>query len=1011
MSFQFPSFRPAVVALPFLGSVAVAAPVKFNRDVRPMLSDTCFHCHGFDKSSRKGGLRLDLAEESQKPAKSGAIPIVPGKPEESEVMKRILSTDKDEIMPPPEAHKVLKPEQVEIFRRWIAEGAVYEPHWAYTPLEQPSVPEPTAKDSAAVDAYIAAGLKEQGLSMSAPADRATLLRRVTLDLTGLPPSPEEVAAFVADQSPEAFAKVVDRLLASPHFGERWAVWWLDLARFSDTVGYHGDQNNRSFPYRDYVVAAFNANKSFADFTREQLAGDLMPNATPEQLTATGFNRLNMMTREGGAQPGEYLAKYGAERTRTVSNAFLGSTFGCAECHDHKFDPISAKDFYSLQAFFADVKQWGVYGDYHYTPNPDLKGFNNDSPFPPEIEVANPYLQQRMAKLDQEMAAVAKAVLQATPPLAQAYADWKSDGTRLGWESKGAVLTSNKVVPTKERGKKPVEPSGFKPVLKAGDVVEYAETKADDTVLEFTPERGRVAAIRLEALLGADGKSIFRGGQLTGNVNLQVKQDGKPLTIFHAQASDWQPSYVGGQDVIGVQGGWKIGHGEKNHSAVYVLERPITLRPDETLQIELPGNMLAAFRVSLAAMVPQEAGVLSTWQEDSPIVFFTSTLADKPTLKRLQQLQREYLQCRGGKAWTMVTEAVAKPLPVRVLPRGNWMDTTGPEVEPAVPHFLPGHPEAGKRRLNRLDLADWLLSKANPLTARATVNRVWKQLFGAGLSANLDDLGFQGDTPSHPELLDWLAAGFRDGGWDFKALVRRVVLSQAYQQSSSLRSDVLQKDPNNRWLASQNPRRLDAEFVRDNALTIAGLLQPDLGGPSVRPYQPADYYAAIQFPNRDYAAETDSRQWRRGLYMHWQRTFLHPMLANFDAPMRDECLANRVYSNTPQQALTLLNDPTFAEAALTFAERVLHAPGNEVPSRLTAAFQLALGRAPREKEVTTLSAFYKTQLEHYTANPEDAKKLVSASLHKPDAALPTAELAAWTATCRVVLNLHETITRY
>src|SRR4030095_4470217 len=383
---------------------ATAGTVEFNRDIRPIMSDTCFFCHGPDKAKRKGGLRLDIREAALE-ERDGVRAIVPGKPEESDAIERLFSTDPEELMPPPDSNKKLTPEQKEIFKRWVAEGAVYQPHWAYITPQRPAVPAIQEKNYPVenpIDAFISTRLLEKKITPASEADRRTLLRRLSLDLTGLPPTSAEVDAFLADIAPDAYSRQVERLLASPHYGERMAVPWLDVVRFSDTVGYHGDQNQRIFPYRDYVIDAFNRNLPFDQFTREQLAGDLLPNPTPEQLVATGFNRLNMMTREGGAQPKEYLAKYAADRVRTGSGAWLGSTMACCECHDHKFDPFSSKDFYQLSAFFADVKQWGVYSDYGYTPNPDLKGWSNEHPFPPEIQVPSPYLQARKAQLEEQL---------------------------------------------------------------------------------------------------------------------------------------------------------------------------------------------------------------------------------------------------------------------------------------------------------------------------------------------------------------------------------------------------------------------------------------------------------------------------------------------------------------------------------------------------------------------------------------------------------------------------------
>ncbi|MDB5295882.1 MAG: Protein of unknown function (DUF1553)/Protein of unknown function (DUF1549)/Planctomycete, partial [Phycisphaerales bacterium] len=432
-----PHRPPTLAAVLSLALGAFACPVwgadekvVYNRDVRPILSDNCFHCHGNDKNHIKGKLLLNDRDAAIKKKA-----IVPGKPGESEAIARILSDDPEEVMPPPDSHKTLTPNQKDVLKRWVAQGAGYQPHWAYVPLARPAVP--AVKDAAwgrnPIDAFVRANLEAKSLAPSADADKRTLLRRLSLDLVGLPPTPAEVDAFLADPRPDAYERQVERLLASPHYGERMAVPWLDAVRFADTVGFHGDQNQNVFPYRDYVIAAFNANKRFDDFTREQIAGDLLPNATTEQLVASGFNRLNMMTREGGAQAKEYVAKYQADRVRTVSMAWLGSTFGCAECHDHKFDPISTKDFYSLSAYFADVRQWGVYADYGYTPNPDLKGYNNDYPFPPEIQVDSPYLRDRQARLGQkladEMAAAARRLRMDASGAAdrtKAYGAWRAE---------------------------------------------------------------------------------------------------------------------------------------------------------------------------------------------------------------------------------------------------------------------------------------------------------------------------------------------------------------------------------------------------------------------------------------------------------------------------------------------------------------------------------------------------------------------------------------------------------
>lgn len=1002
-------------------AASAAEPVRFNRDIRPILSDTCFHCHGFDAKTREADLRLDLREEALKETEDGLVPIVPGDPDKSEIILRIF--DEEDPMPPEKAHKPFTPEQKELFRRWVAEGAVYEPHWAYAPLVRPASPEGHEKENP-VDAFIRAKLAEKGLDLSPPAPDHVLRRRLSLDLTGLPLSRSQISNLKSQIEP---------LLASPHFGERMAVWWLDIARYADTVGFHGDQNQRIFPYRDYVIDAFTTNKPFDVFTREQLAGDLLPGASTEQLVATGYNRLNMMTREGGAQPKEYLAKYGAERVRSVAAAWFGSTFGCAECHDHKFDPISSRDFYELQAFFADVKQWGVYANYGYTPEPELEGVNNDSPFPPEIEVENPWLKNRHAEAVEALAnhlADTAAKLAADPKAMAAQAKWE--------ESIAAFLKKH---PTGWS----VVPSAIAVVLKNGKpdekqrAVFTGAAVAPPKILEKGEElqvsmksEGPVASVRIEvAREGSDAKQLGRSLTLA----LEARSsDGKARNVgFRAgEATAKRPVYQGGSEIPGLGGEWRLPRAIEDGGTLvsaWTLSDPSAIEAggeftakiggDNTLPVVISLSPLASFD-PLATASPETLAALtkapSARDEDerrlATTAFLLSTAHDRAAWERAHQLAAAERALFDGRTWTMVTQPAAKPLDIRVLPRGNWQDETGPVVLPATPSFLPGRLESSPdKRLTRLDLANWIASDANPVTARAVMNRLWAMFFGTGLSAVVDDLGSQGELPSHPELLDWLAVEFRESGWDLKHMVRLIVTSETYRQSSAFQKKALAIDPANRLLASQNPRRLEAEFVRDNALAIAGLLQLDeIGGPSVKPYQPAGYYEALQFPNRDYVADTDARQWRRGLYTHWQRTFLHPMMANFDAPARDECAAARTNSNTPQQALTLLNDPAFVEAARVFAARLLGEEAADDKARLSAAFLLAMNREPKEKEVAALSGFLTKQRSHYASAKEDAAKLLAVGL-APKAELDPVEHAAWTQVARVLLNAQETITRY
>ena len=1038
--FPYKSRPGAIVAL-VLASVSFPAsgaglndPLSYNRDIRPILSDNCFACHGPDKNKRKGKLRLDDRDSAlQKEA------FVPRKPEQSELVKRIFSADPKQLMPPPESNKRLTNEQKQVLRRWIEEGARYEPHWAYITPQRPRLPAVSESGWARnpVDAFILRTLEDRKLGHAPEADRRTLLRRLSLDLTGLPPTPSEVRAFLEDKSADAYEKQVDRLLASPHYGERMAVPWLDAVRFADTVGFHGDQNQNVFPYRDYVIDAFNHNKPFDQFTIEQIAGDLLPHPTTEKLVATCFNRLTMMTREGGAQPKEYLAKYMADRVRTIGSAWLGSTLNCCECHDHKYDPFTARDFYSLGAFFADIKQWGVYMDYGYTPNPDLKGWSNDHPFPPEIVVDSPYLQRRrerlMRQIDQVVAGSAAGARQNAEGEAK-FDDWKR-------EVAGFLKSHDDLWAT-------VQPVGLSegrpdhgPVMAEDGAVLFPRTErmtqsrrsAAGDRIEFALPAGKVAAIRLQLLPSETHHgSILRDGGAGETVQITVwhkSTSGDPhrVAFYYADADLKDDRYSNGYPILGVADAWKTA-AEYSHStqtAVYVLREPLHAAEGDRLVISFNRNSPGCVRVAESPIAPLNpidptlpdslrhalSGLDHSPADESllRLTYLLSTEWDADALTEVRRLHRQVLECRDGKSPVMVTMAVA-PYVTRVLRRGNWQDESGPVVPPAVPHFLP-QPTRGKERLTRLDLAQWLVSPENPLTARVLVNRLWKQFFGSGLCNTVEDLGAQGEWPLHPELLDWLAVEFRESGWDVKHMVRLMVTSAAYRQDSDLPPVLREIDPNDRLLAAQAPRRVEAEFVRDNALFAAGLLNLDLGGPSVKPYQPAGYYANIQFPDRDYIPDRDERQWRRGVYMHWQRTFLHPMLANFDAPSREDGICTRNISNTPQQALTLLNDPTFVEAARALAAHVLAGHLSDDAGRFDFVYERTLCRVPNDAERRSLEAFLATQRDYYKAHVDDARKLIHVGIAPAPTGENEAELAAWTSVCRVVLNLHETITRY
>ena len=1016
--------------------------VSFNAHIRPIFSNTCFACHGFDEKTREAGLRLDTPEGGYAKLKeSEGHAIVPGKPDQSVIIQRIFSTDAEDVMPPKDFHKDLTGHQKSLIREWVRQGAKYEEHWAFTPAVRPAVPALTAHAAEVanpIDAFILANLETEKIAPSPLADKATLLRRLSLDLTGLPPEPGELDAFLADAGADAYAKQVDRLLASPHYGERMAVPWLDIVRFADTVGYHGDQNMRVFPYRDYVIDAFNKNKPFDQFTTEQLAGDLLPDATDEQRIATGFLRLNLITREGGAQVQEYLAKSMGDRVRSVGAAWLGLTTGCAECHDHKFDPIKAKDFYSLGAFFADVRQWGVYADYPYTPNKDIPGFQNDYPFPPEIQAKNASVGRRLGEL--RAAAVDLLAPAATAGKDDAALRVWSEGLAPylaaqpdGWSTLAPATVSAKSTPHE------ILPD--QTVLFTGPV-----TKDESLTIDFPLPEIPIRAIRLEVL--PDAKNAGKvGRQADGKFSVTptfaVVSNGTaaPLKVAWRQADRRTPhQYSNGDSSSLLEEEWRSAPAvweeprdgaSLPHHALYHLAETLPATVGSVLRVTLasadigkvrfsvtpfgdavPGEK-SAIRLELAAAFQAPAARSEAQHRELAAAFIQSTTPDASLPEAYRKLRDLVIACRSGYAHSVVAQAVdAEKIPVtHLLPRGAWMNP-GEVVLPAVPGFLP---HASVRndgtRLNRLDLAKWLTDKENPLVSRQFTNRLWKQFFGKGLSMVLDDLGNQGEWPSHPQLLDWLAVEFRESGWDVKHMVRLIVTSRTYRQVSASRAELAELDPANRWLAEQSARRLDAEFVRDNALAVSGLLGNAVGGPSSKPYQPGGYWVNLNFPERDYQASTGTEQHRRGLYMHWQRTFMHPMLAGFDAPSREECTADRFQSNSPQQALTLLNDPSFVEAARGFALRVLREQPGTDEERIRYAIKLALSREAKPAEPASLMAFLTTQREFYRDKPEDAKAFLKTGFSDPGAGHDPAELAAWAQLGRVILNLHESITRY
>ena len=1003
------------------GAVLAASPgggkkVDFNRDIRPILSDNCFSCHGPDKAQRKADLRLDT-RDGLLSGHDDVRNVVPGNPDESELYQRVIAADPDERMPDPKSNKSLSPEQIATIKTWIEQGAEYQGHWSYLKPARPEVPAVADPRFARnpVDHFILARIQEAGLRPSPEADRVTLIRRLSFDLTGLPPSRAEVAAFLADPSPDAYEKQVDRLLASPHYGERMAIYWLDLVRYADSIGYHSDNTMQVWPYRDYVIRSFNQDLPFDRFTVEQLAGDLLPDAGLAQKVASGYNRLLQTTEEGGAQAKEYEAKYAADRVRNVSTVWLGATMGCCQCHDHKFDPFTTKDFYALAAFFADVQEAAV-------------GKREPGMLVPDDRQA-----AELRRLDDALAAQAKRLDAGSPELAAAQTQWEAD-TRSHTVSWDVLDPEGFQVSGESHLRK--EPDGvLRDFGKAGAKETYTLTVRSDA--------RKLTGFRLEVFddpeLPSGGPGIAPNGNfvLTGfkvSAAPAAPADAKPAPVKLREAvADYSQDGFAVERAIDDDSatGWAISPAfGKPHTAVFEAAEPVggdggtQLTFTLEFQSPFPQHQIGKFRLA-ATTTPaptslwlppavRDALAVAPERRDAAQAATVASYfrATAPALRRIRDeiagLQRQKDEFVKTVPTSLVTTA-GPPRTTRVLPRGNWMDESGPVVSPAVPQFLPPARPPGEPA-TRLDLARWIASRDNPMTARVFVNRLWKLQFGQGLSRSLEDLGSQGEWPTHPELLDWLAVEFMDSGWDVKRLVRLLATSATYRQTSLVTPELRERDPFNRRYARQSRFRLDAELVRDHALVVAGLLVDQLGGPSVKPYQPAGYWDQLNFPTRTYEADKGPNQYRRGLYTHWQRSFLHPSLQAFDAPTREECTAERTRANIPQQALVLLNDPTYVEAARAFAERAIREGGPTPRERVAWAFELATSRRPEDREVLVLAGLLDQHVTHFNSDPDAARKLLAVGQRPIPGDLNAPELAAWTSVARVLLNLHEGVTR-
>jgi Protein of unknown function (DUF1553)/Protein of unknown function (DUF1549)/Concanavalin A-like lectin/glucanases superfamily/Planctomycete cytochrome C len=1038
-----------VTVLALTPAGARGGDVRFNRDVRPILAENCFPCHGPDSAARKADLRLDRRDDALQ-----AEVFVPGKPDESELVARIFAADAGKVMPPPKSRKKLTAAQRETLKRWIAAGAEYEPHWSLIAPTRPDLP--AVKDPMwvrnPIDAFVDAKRQAVGLTPAPEADRRTLARRASFDLTGLPPEPADVEAFVNDPAPDAYEKYVDRVLASPAWGEHRGRYWLDAARYADTHGIHFDNFREMWSYRDWVIGAFNRNLPFDRFTVEQLAGDLLPGRTLEQQVASGFNRCNITTNEGGVIPEEYLVLYTRDRTETTAQVFMGLTAGCAVCHDHKFDPLSQKEFYSLAAFFNNTTQGAMDGNVKDTP--------------PVVVVPRPEDRRRWDALTGEAAderrradARKKEVrpefdrwlTSATP--GRVAADVPHDGLRFhALLAEGAGSQVTVVEDGQARTLTLAKPPAWQPGHVAAQAFKStaAVTVEVETAGDFEKDQPfAVAAWVKVPRAGLSGPIVarmdegngFRGwdlwleaGRPGAHVVHKWPEDAvKVVADAPLTANQWHHvlmTYDGSGKAAGVtiyvdgkrqsvkpqadslagsvrtevpfQVARRRGPTKLDNIGVHdVRIYGRALAPTEAAR--LAGSTRAAYLVTKSPRSPAETDELfAGWLavHDGPSRDFAESLA------KLDQ-ERAALQARGTVAHVMQEKNEAAM--AFILYRGEYdkrRDPVKAEVPAALPPFPPDLPKT------RLGLAQWLLRPEHPLTARVTVNRFWQEVFGTGIVRTAGDFGISGELPSHPELLDWLAVEFRESGWDVKRFFRLLVTSATYRQSAVATPDKLAKDPQNTYL-SRGPRfRLDGEAIRDSALAASGLLARKLGGPSVRPYQPEGVWEAVAMigsNTRDYKRDTGEGLYRRGLYTFWKRAAPPAMFEIFNAPTRETCAVRRERTNTPLQALVTLNDVQFVEASRALAERALKEAG-DTDGRLDVIARRLLARPLRPEERAVVRRTLDDLLAFYKDHGEEARKLIAVGDSKADPALAPAELAAWSVLANQVMNLDEVLNK-
>jgi hypothetical protein len=1033
---------------------AAGPPISFNRDIRPILANNCFACHGPDEKQRETKFHFDTEEGAF--AKSGVIER--GNSAESLLIEMITHADPKERMPPADSGYSLTGRQIELLRQWIDQGAKWDTHWAFT---APSRPEPPAVNDTQwvrnpIDRFILARLEREGLKPSAEADKVALLRRLTYDLTGLPPAPDEVNAFLADRSPDAYEKRVDALMRSPHYGERMAMPWLDASRYGDTHGYHIDSLRGMWPWRDWVIGAFNRNLPFDQFVIEQLAGDLLPNATTEQKVASGFNRNHMINFEGGAIAAEYQVEYVMDRVDATSSAFMGLTMGCARCHSHKFDPITHKEFYQFFAFFNTVPELG------------LDGRTGNAA--PVLQLPSPAQRARLDELETAIKTRESALAEtAVGPVQSEWertfsgkiASTRVDGLVAQYELDGNFsdisgrYQHGRTVrgdPTFDIGQigRAVSFDGDTEVS-FGDVGGF--DRADGFSLAvWLRGRGNQPMAVLQKL---DDEQPRRGYEwllddiaLVGiqrwaarlTIRLASDAAGSAIQIRSRERlrlGDWHHivlTYDGSGRAAGLH---LYASGERLDTEIVrdaldgsfktaaplrvgskALGKPYTGQIDD---LRLYDRALTPEQIAQLAIHYRVRAILSgvvgkPSRDDAQYIrdyFLTHEAPEalRTTYAELKalRLQKEELDKTIPSA--MVMAEMKKPRESFVLARGDYRNQTE-KVQPGVPSMLP--PLAADPTPTRLTLAQWLVQPAHPLTARVAVNRFWQMYFGYGIVKTQEDFGVQGEPPVNPELLDWLATEFVRTGWDIRAMQRLIVTSATYRQSSKMTPALLEKDPENRLLARGPRVRLPAEMIRDTALAASGLLNDQIGGPSVLPYQPKGLWEEMAF-GEGYSAQAYEQShgkdlYRRGMYTFWKRTVPPASLSTFDAPDREKCTARRALTNTPLQALALLNDPTYVEASRALGQRALLEGGKSTDSRLSYAFQLATARPPTGKEIKVLRSLLAERLTSFRRDRQSAVKLLAVGESPRDPRLDATELAAWTTVASVILNLDETITK-